>query len=98
MSVVQQSDNLIELRANNMPIKEGEETPTVLAEVGTWQVKDGHSSGVLVDVYGSVVPLLSANDARKLGKWLVRAADSLDGAQTQNRKNKPRHRYEEEDE
>jgi hypothetical protein len=96
VSVVQQSDSLIEIRANSMPVKAGEEIPTVLAEVGTWQVESGQSSGVLLDVYGAVVPLLSANDARKLGKWLLRAAEELDGKQTQERKNKPRRHYEDE--
>jgi hypothetical protein len=43
--------------------------------------------------------MLTANDARKLSKWLARAADTLDGVKNSEKKHKQRHaRHEEDDE
>jgi len=97
VSVVQQSDNLIEIRANHMAIQPGEEHSTVLAEVGTWKTDTGNTSGVLVDIQGDIAALLSATDARKLGRWLMRAAEELDGKPAQDKKGRARRHYEVDD-
>jgi hypothetical protein len=97
VSVVQQSDSLIEILANHMALQPGEKHSTVLAEVGTWKTETGNKSGVLVDVVGDLAALLSATDARKLGRWLMRAAEELDGKPAQDRKNRPRRRYEDDE-
>lgn len=94
MAVVQQSDSLIEIRANHMAIKPGEEHSTVSAEVGTWNTDTGNTSGVLVDIVGDIAALLSATDARKLGRWLLRASEELDGKPAQDRKGRARRHYE----
>lgn len=98
MPVVQQTNALIELRSGHVPVKDGEEHPTVFAEVGTWKTENGNSSGVAIDVFGVKQPLLSAADARKLGKWLLRAAEELDGKPAHDKKNKTRRRYDDEEE
>lgn len=98
MPVVQQSNEMIEIRSGHVAVKNGEDQPTVLAELGTWKTENGNSSGVVVDVFGSEQPLLSAADARKLGKWLLRAAEELDGKPSQDKKNKPRRHYDDEEE
>jgi hypothetical protein len=76
-----------------------EDTPTVLAQVGEWEIGTAVETGVIIDVYGPTdrPPILTAVDARKLAKWLTRAADSIDAAQSQP-KTKKRQYYEEDDE
>jgi len=43
-------------------------------------------TGVCFDVTGDMMPLLTANDARKVAKWLNKAAERLDGTKTAKRK------------
>jgi len=73
------------------------DSPAILAQVGDWEIGANVESGVVVDAYGTDThPLiLTANDARKLAKWLTRAADSIDDAA--HPKKKKRQRYEEDD-
>lgn len=97
MPVVQQSDSLIEILASHMAIKPDEKHATVLVEVGTWKTETGNTSGVLVDIIGDMDALLSATDARKLGRWLLRAAEELDGKPAQERKGRAQRRYEADD-
>jgi hypothetical protein len=80
------------LTANTAPTT----APTVLAQVGEWEVGNHVDAGVVIDTYGEYPPMLTASDARKLAKWLVRAADSIDTAQNQPKKKKRQH-YEEDD-
>jgi hypothetical protein len=99
VSVVRQSDSMIELRAPSGPVKNGEEPAAVLAELGVWETETGNSTGVVIDLLGdNLPPLLSANDVRKLGKWLLRAAEALDGKPASDKKHRPRRHYDEEDE
>lgn len=97
MSVTQQSNALIEIRSGCVTAETAVIQPTVLAELGVWKTATGNSSGVVVDVFGNEPPLLSAADARKLGKWLLRAAETLDGQPAYDKKNKPR-RYRDDEE
>jgi hypothetical protein len=74
--------------------------PFVRAEVGEWEMGKHVEAGVVVDAAGTQLyaPILSANDARKLAKWLNRAADLLDGCAKSEKKNsKKRTHYEEDD-
>jgi len=70
--------------------------PTVVMQLGDWDAGDHVEYGILIDVYGNEAPILTAADARKLSKWLVRAADELDGSKKPN-KNKKRSRSEDDD-
>lgn len=98
MPVVQQSDSLIEIQAPAGPLKKGEVPAAVLAEVGVWATDTGNNTGVVIDLTGdNLPPILSANDARKLGKWLLRAAEELDGKPANSKKNRPRRNYDDSD-
>jgi hypothetical protein len=76
------------------------DTPTLSLQLGIWGIDDNASeAGVLFDVSGSVLPLLSGHDIRKLIKWLTAAADSIDGKRTDKKhKNRPHYREEEDNE
>jgi hypothetical protein len=81
----------------DVPIKS---SPFVRAEVGEWEMGAHVEAGVVMTAAGAqqYAPILSANDARKLAKWLNRAADLLDGcAKTEKKNNKKRTHYEEDD-
>lgn len=66
--------------------------PTVTVQAGTWDAGGHSEAGITIDVYGDQAPLLTPADARKLARWLTKAADDLDGVkQTKKAKNKPRH-------
>lgn len=69
--------------------------PSLLAQVGSWEVAGKLETGVALDSDGG--PVLSANDARKLAKWLNRAADALDGETSAQKKPAKRHHHYEED-
>lgn len=62
------------------------ETPTVIFQSGEWELDSGVGAGIVVDVLGPQAPLLSAENARKLSKWLLKAADALDGTKDNFRK------------
>ena len=72
--------------------------PTLLVQAGDWDfADDGFATGFTFLVTGAVTPLLTPSDARKLAKWLARAADFLDGTKTNNaKKNRKRH-YDDDD-
>lgn len=90
--------DIFEVR-NDVPVAAGEDPPTLLAEVGTWKTPQGNVSGVSVTTYGEVAPLLSPNEARKFSKWLLKAAEELEGTGNQKARpgSKPSH-YELDDE
>lgn len=72
------------------------DSPTVSFQAGDWDAENYTEAGIVVDVFGSQLPLLSPADARKLAKWLVRAADDLEGVKS-DKKRKHRPRPEEDD-
>ena len=76
------------------------DAPAVLVQVGEWDMGKTVEAGVIVDAYGTdtYAPILTANDARKLAKWLNRAADILDNAANAPKKSKKRAHYDEDDE
>lgn len=85
---------------NMRPDISAHDAPVVLVQVGEWDMGKTAEAGVIVDAYGTdtYTPILTANDARKLAKWLNRAADILDNAANAPKKNKKRTHYEEDDE
>lgn len=54
-------------------------SPALVLEAGDWDAGTYTESGIIVETTGVQLPLLSANDARKLAKWLNKAAEDLDG-------------------
>ncbi len=85
---------------NMRPDVPANDAPVVLVQVGEWAMGKTTEAGVIVDAYGTdaYTPILTANDARKLAKWLNRAADILDNATSTPKKSKKRTHYEEDDE
>lgn len=91
--VVNQPDH-IEFK-NVTPGEAVDNAPTVLAQAGNWEITDGRGeAGVMFDVYGSAAPILTPADARKLAKWLNRAADELEGSRKKSNKSKQHRHYE----
>jgi hypothetical protein len=71
--------------------------PTLLIQSGDWENDGSLEPGIVFDVVGEEAPILTANDARKLAKWLNRAADALDGTKNNDKKRKTRGHYETDD-
>lgn len=95
--IVHNARDIFEVR-NAVPVPEGEDPPTMLAELGDWRTPQGQVSGVVVSTFGNVAPILSANEARKFGRWLQKAADELEGGgQTRDRPGSKRSHYEQDD-
>jgi hypothetical protein len=82
----------------NVTAGQEKEKPTLIIQAGDWDSGGSTEPGIVFDVFGSQAPILTANDARKLAKWLVRAADSLDGFKTNDKKRKPKNHHYETDE
>ena len=84
---------------NIRPELQATDYPFISAQLGDWEIADKLEPGIVIDAVGTdkYPLLLSANDARKLAKWLTRAADALDGTATPPKPNKKRPRYEEDD-
>lgn len=80
----------------NISVRDKQSAPTMIMQAGDWQNDSGVETGITVDVTGDEVPILTADNARKLAKWLQRAADNLDGVKSAPKK---RHKftYEEDD-
>jgi hypothetical protein len=74
-----------------------ENAPTLLVQAGDWDAGDHIEGGVVFDTFGEQAPMLTAADARKLAKWLTRAADIVEGVKHSDKKNKARHRYQEDE-
>lgn len=72
--------------------------PYVSIQLGTWELATKTESGIIIDSGGDTnySPVLSAADARKLAKWLSRAADEMEGISTK-KNSKKKHHYEEDD-
>lgn len=84
---------------NIRPALQAKDYPFISAQLGDWEIADKLEPGIVIDAVGTdKYPLiLSANDARKLSKWLNRAADALDGTAAPSKQNKKRAHYEEDD-
>ena len=96
--VTQFDDDAIEIRPVSPPPPANEEAACLQAQVGTFDTDAGSFSGVSVEAFGFYAPLLSANEARRFAKWLLRAADLLDGSRRhQDRKGQKKRRYDEDD-
>jgi hypothetical protein len=68
------------------------DAPTLLVSAGDWQTNSGgHETGLVFDVFGAQAPILSPDDARKLARWLERAAAFLDGKKPE-KKHKQKYR------
>lgn len=70
----------------------------LLVQAGDWDAGDHVESGIVFETTGEQMPLLTAADARKLAKWLSRAADIVEGVKHSDKKNKARRHYEQDDE
>jgi hypothetical protein len=84
---------------NPILAQEGDEAPTLLLEAGVWKTNDGsNKSGISVSTFGELAPLIEPQDARRLAKWLLSAADELSGEKRlKNRKGPKRTHYEDDD-
>jgi hypothetical protein len=76
----------------------GKSAAALVVQAGDWDAGDHVESGIVFDVVGEQLPLLAPADARKLAKWLARAADIVDGVKHSDKKNKDRRHYEQDDE
>lgn len=92
--VVNTPDNIQFVNATDRKTKE---SPTLVVQAGDWEIGDHVEAGIVFDLFGDQPPLLTTIDARKLAKWLQRAADNLDGVKHSDKKHKHRHHYEEDD-
>lgn len=93
--VVNRSD-LIEFR-NIVPGSPASSSPTLVAQAGTWQAGTNDETGIVFDVGGAEAPLLTPVDARKLARWLTKAADELEGLSHDKKKHKSKRHWGEDD-
>ncbi len=94
-TVVVNTPDHIEFR-NVTASKTPADAPTLSLQAGDWDSGTHTETGIVVDVYGAQLPLLSPTDARKLAKWLVRAADDIEGVKS-DKKRKTKNHYEVDD-
>lgn len=74
-----------------------DDSPTLSVQAGQWQTgSGGQEPGLIFDVIGAQSPLLSPDDARKLARWLERAAALVDGKKPE-KKHKQKYRPAEDD-
>lgn len=81
----------------NLVNGQAKDAPTLIIQAGDWENGNALEAGVVFDVFGEQAPILTASDARKLAKWLARAADILDGPKNTDKKRKPKSHYESDD-
>lgn len=93
-TVVLNSPDIIQFA--NIGEKPNKLDPTLILQAGDWQNGGSVDTGIVFDVTGQEAPILTADNARKLAKWLQRAADMLDGVKP-NAKKKHRFSYDEDD-
>lgn len=97
-TVVVNKADLIEFR-NITPTGPTSASPTLVVQAGTWQAENNtDETGIVFDVGGNNAPLLTPQDARKLAKWLNKAADDLEGTSADKKKNKHKRHWGEDDE
>ena len=88
-TVVVNEPDLIEFKNVSIaaPVKDA---PTLVIQSGKWETDDSkEETGIVFDVAGNNAPLLTPADARKLARWLTKAADSLEGLRQDKKKSKP---------
>lgn len=73
-----------------------EQAPTLVVQAGNWETTGGGrgEAGIIFEAYGVELPILTPADARKLAKWLNRAADELEGVHKKSNKHKQQRHYE----
>jgi hypothetical protein len=73
-------------------------SPFVIVQVGNWDIDGKQTTGIIVDCSGpdDAPAVLTGDNARKLAKWLTRAADTLDASPGRSQKKKRSH-YEQDD-
>jgi hypothetical protein len=73
--------------------------PFLIAQSGNWEFDGKSATGVIIDGSRLDEPptVLTSDNARKLAKWLIKAADTLDTAESRGVKKK-RTYYEQDDE
>jgi hypothetical protein len=81
----------------NLDAGKKEDTPTLIISAGDWEIEQHVEPGIVFDITGAQAPMLTSADARKLAKWLTRAADNLDGTKKPDKKKNKSHRYEEDE-
>lgn len=97
-TIVQNGDESISF-VNFQADKDVKNLPTLLVQAGEWDFcADDFAAGFNFSITGDLTPLLTANDARKLARWLQRVADTLDGVKksAEHKKKRKRH-YDDED-
>lgn len=77
--------------------KKKEDIPTLKIIAGDWEIGASFEAGIVFEIYGPQFPMLTAADARKLSKWLARAADLLDDVKPQKKKGNNKPHYESDD-
>lgn len=94
--IVVNTSDTIEFHTN-IPGAPTNPVPYVLFQLGTWELPARNESGVIIDTDGDqgFPPVLSATDARKLAKWLTKAADDLEGVSS--KKNKKKHHFDDDE-
>lgn len=95
-TVVVNRPDLIEFR-NIVPTAPASTSPTLVVQAGTWQAENSDETGIVFDVGGNEAPLLNPADARKLAKWLTKAADELEGIGVEKKKHKSKRHWGEDD-
>lgn len=95
-TVVANTPDLIEFK-NILAGTDPKESPTVVVQAGNWDAGGHSESGIVIDVYGNQAPLLTPADARKLAKWLNKAAEELDCTKSNKRPGHKQRHYEDED-
>ncbi|NDD52916.1 hypothetical protein EBZ39_03410 [bacterium] len=94
--VINQPDR-IEFK-NLTPAGSAVNAPTATFQSGEWTISDNRDeTGIIVDVSGPETPILTPADARKLAKWLIKAADELDGSSKKNNKHRRTSYYEQDE-
>jgi hypothetical protein len=73
-----------------------ENSPILSLQAGVWGEEPQTETGVVFDVSGEPLPLLSTHDLRKLIRWLENVVESLDGKKA-DKKYKQRQYYAEDD-
>lgn len=97
-TVVVNRPDLIEFR-NIVPKAQASDSPTLVVQAGVWQAENNtDETGIVFDVGGANAPLLTPVDARKLAKWLTKAADELEGIGAEKKKHKQKRHWGEDEE
>lgn len=94
-TVAVNTSNHIEFRNITSSVPTADQ-PTLVVQAGNWSASSHTEAGVIFDVYGDQAPILTPADARKLAKWLARAADDLEDKKPE-KKGKQKYRHEDDD-